>query len=55
MKRVAVPQWDLAVDMAWAPLVPVFAVERLCCRYIADPPDPSGGTPIYLQTASLRI
>lgn len=55
LKRVAAPQWDLVIDVSRALLVPLIAVDRVRCRYVVDPPDPSSGTPVYLQTASLRI
>lgn len=55
LRKVAVPQWNLDHAAVWTRMVPIIADRNACCRYVLEPPDPSGGTPLYLQATSLLI
>ena len=54
LKTVSAPAAASIVAALWSTCVPVVPAVTVC-RYLAAPPDPSGGLPVYLRTTSLRI
>ncbi len=55
LKKVDVPQCPLMTALLWSWLTPILVDVDQHSSYVLSPPDPLGGTPVYLKTTSLRI